>query len=53
MELDSGDGLMDGLRKFSSDMSGGIASLDDPNLDKVSVASFCARGTCWNSQPSK
>jgi hypothetical protein len=32
--------LMDGFLKCSSKMPGGIASLEDPNLDKVSAASF-------------
>jgi hypothetical protein len=52
-EVDSGDGLMDGFLKCSSDMPGGIDFLDDPNLDKVSATSFFAWGTCQNSQPSK
>jgi hypothetical protein len=42
MEVDSRDGLMDGFCKCSKDMPGGIDSLDDPNLDKVSAASFYA-----------
>jgi hypothetical protein len=37
MDVESGDGLMDGFLKCSSKMPGGI---DDPNLDKVSAASF-------------
>jgi hypothetical protein len=40
MESNFGDGIMDGFRRCSSDMPGGITSLDDPNLDKVSAASF-------------
>jgi hypothetical protein len=40
MDVDSGEGLMDGFLKCSSEMTGGIDSLEDTNLDKVSAASF-------------
>jgi hypothetical protein len=40
MDVDSGEGLIDGFLKCSSEMSGGIDSLEDPNLDSVSTASF-------------
>jgi hypothetical protein len=32
--------LIDGFLKCSSEMSGRIDSLEDPNLDNVSAASF-------------
>jgi hypothetical protein len=37
---DSGEGLIDGSLRCSSKMPGGIDSLEDPNLDNVSAASF-------------
>jgi hypothetical protein len=37
---DSGEGLIDGFLRCSSEMLGGIDSLEDPNLDNVSAASF-------------
>jgi hypothetical protein len=40
MDVDSSECLMDGFLKCSSEMPDGIDSLEDPNLDKVSVASF-------------
>jgi hypothetical protein len=40
MDADCGEGLMDGFLKCYSEMPGGIDSLEDPNLDKVSAASF-------------
>jgi hypothetical protein len=40
MDDDSGEGLIDGFLKCSSEMPGRIESLEDPNLDNVSAASF-------------
>jgi hypothetical protein len=40
MDDDSGEGLIDGFLRCSSEMSGGIDSLEDPNLDNVLAASF-------------
>jgi hypothetical protein len=40
MDVDSSEGLIDGFLKCSSDMPGGIDSLEDPSLDNVSAASF-------------
>jgi hypothetical protein len=40
MDDDSGEGLIEGFLKCSSEMPGGIESLEDPSLDKVSAASF-------------
>jgi hypothetical protein len=40
IDEDSGEGLIDGFLKCSSEMPGGIDSLEDPNLDNVSAASF-------------
>jgi hypothetical protein len=40
MDDDSGEGLIDGFLRCSSEMPGGIDSLEDPNLDNVSAASF-------------
>jgi hypothetical protein len=40
MDEDSGEGLIDGFLKCSSKMPGGIDSLEVPNLDNVSAASF-------------
>jgi hypothetical protein len=37
---DSDEGLIDGFLRCSSEMLGGIDSLEDPNLDNVSAASF-------------
>jgi hypothetical protein len=37
---DFGEGLIDGFLRYSSEMPGGIDSLEDPNLDNVSAASF-------------
>jgi hypothetical protein len=37
---DSGEGLIDGFLRCSSEMPGGIDSLKDPNLDNISAASF-------------
>jgi hypothetical protein len=40
MDDDSGEGLIEGFLRCSSEMPGGIESLEDPNLDNASVASF-------------
>jgi hypothetical protein len=40
MDDDSDEGLIDGFLRFSSEMPGRIDSLEDPNLDNVSAASF-------------
>jgi hypothetical protein len=40
MDDDSGEGLIDGFLRCSSEMPGGIDSLEDPNLDNVSAASL-------------
>jgi hypothetical protein len=40
MDDDSGEGLIDGFLKCSSEMPGGIDSLEDPSFDNVSAASF-------------
>jgi hypothetical protein len=40
MDIDSGEGLIDGFLKCSSKMPGEIDSLEDPSLDNVSAASF-------------
>jgi hypothetical protein len=40
MDDDSGEGLIDGFLRCSSEMLGGIESLEDPSLDNVSAASF-------------
>jgi hypothetical protein len=40
MDEDSGEGLIDGFLKSSSEMPGEIDSLEDRNLDNVSAASF-------------
>jgi hypothetical protein len=40
MDDDSGEGLIDGFLRCSSEMPGGIDSLEDPNLNNVSAASF-------------
>jgi hypothetical protein len=40
MDIDSGEGLIDGILKCSSEMPGRIDSLEDPSLDNVSAASF-------------
>jgi hypothetical protein len=40
MDDDFGEGLIDGFLKCSSEMPGGIDSLEDPNLDNVSAALF-------------
>jgi hypothetical protein len=40
MDDDSGEGLIDGFLRCSSETPGGIDSQEDPNLDKVSAASF-------------
>jgi hypothetical protein len=40
MDDDSGEGLIDGFLRCSSEMSGGIESLEDPNLDSALAASF-------------
>jgi hypothetical protein len=38
MDEDSGEGLIDGFLRCSSEMPGGIDSLEDHNLDNVSAA---------------
>jgi hypothetical protein len=40
MDDDFGEGFIDGFLKCSSEMPGGIESLEDPSLDNVSAASF-------------
>ena len=45
MESDSGDGLMEGLRRCSKETPGGIAYLVDPIRASESAASLLARGT--------
>jgi hypothetical protein len=40
MDDDSNEGLIDGFLRCSSEMLGGIESLEDPSLDNVSAASF-------------
>jgi hypothetical protein len=40
MDDDSSEGLIDGFLRCSSEMPGGIDSLEDPNFDNVSAASF-------------
>jgi hypothetical protein len=40
MDEDSSEGLIDGFLRCSSEMPGEIDSLEDPNLDNVSAASF-------------
>jgi hypothetical protein len=40
MDDDSGEGLIDGILRCSSEMPGGIDSLEDPSLDNVLAASF-------------
>jgi hypothetical protein len=40
MDVDSGEGLIDGFLRCSSEMPGRIDSLEDPSLDSVSAASF-------------
>jgi hypothetical protein len=53
MDVDSGEGLMDGLRMISSDTLAGISCLAEPILDSRFASSLFALGTWWNSQPSK
>jgi hypothetical protein len=40
MDVDSGEGLIDGFLKCSSEMLGRIDSLEDHSLDNVSAVSF-------------
>jgi hypothetical protein len=40
MDVDSDEGLINGFLRCSSEITGRIDSLEDPNLDNVSAASF-------------
>jgi hypothetical protein len=40
MDDDSSEGLIDGFLKCSSEMPGGIDSLEEPSLDNVSATLF-------------
>ena len=40
IDSDSGEGLIDGFRRCSSEMPDGIACRDDPSFDRMSAASF-------------
>jgi hypothetical protein len=53
MDVDSDEGLMDGLRMISSDTPAGISCLVEPILDSQFASSLFALGMWWNSQPSK
>ena len=53
MESDSGDGLIDGLRRRCRETPVGIACRVEPIRSRVSAGSLSARGTWRNSHPSK
>jgi hypothetical protein len=53
MDMDSGEGLIDGLWMISSNTPAGMSCLVEPILDSRSASSLFALGTWWNSQPSK
>src|SRR3954466_4990954 len=53
MESDSGDGLIDGLRRRCRETPVGIACRVEPIRARVSAGSLSARGTWRNSHPSK
>ena len=53
MESDSGDGLMDGLRRRCRATPVGIACRVEPIQARASAGSLSARGTWRNSHPSK
>jgi hypothetical protein len=44
MEVDSGEGLMDGLQMISNDTPAGISCLVEPILDSRSASSLFALG---------
>src|SRR3954470_15437829 len=53
MESDSGDGLIDGLRRRYRETSVGIAYRVEPIRARASAGPLSARGTWRNSHPSK
>ena len=53
MESDSGDSLIDGLRRRCRETPVGIAYRVEPIRARVSAGSLSARGTWTNSHPSK
>ena len=53
MESDSGDGLIDGLRRRCRETPVGIACRVEPIRARASAGSLSARGTWRNSHPSK
>ena len=53
MESDSGDGLIDGLRRRCKETPVGIACRVEPIRARASAGSLSARGTWRNSHPSK
>ena len=44
IDSDSGDGLIDGFLRCSKAMPGGMDCLEEPSFDRMSAASFSARG---------